>query len=247
MTATGIPNLLSRLRFRLPRFSLFTLLLVMTVIALSLTVVLLWREVGPLRAENKRLNEERGTLMLRDRSTLQAIRIPSRFAGEGRESYRVFVPEDSLYWVFVVVNDIPKQGYPSFERYPEHYSILGSGTSLPLFGRLEPGEHVVTIREVRRGPTKAVIQLIVDRLDVSANTPSDRWPTVVPETYCSFGDGVEGSTTPVDDTGRLVLRRRRIMGVTEESLNVSFAMVEPDYPLDGLMAWIEPDPGVNKE
>ena len=95
--ANDIPELLSNLRIRRPRFSLFTLLLVMTVVALTITVILLWREVGPLRAENKRLNEERGTLMLRDRSTFQAIRIPSRFTGEGRESYRVFVPEDSLY------------------------------------------------------------------------------------------------------------------------------------------------------
>jgi hypothetical protein len=97
---------------RFPRFSLLTLLFLTAIAALSITVIVLWREVGPLRAENKRLHEERGTLMVDDPTRLHAIKIPSRFAGEGRESYRIFVPKDSLYWAFVAVNDIPKERLP---------------------------------------------------------------------------------------------------------------------------------------
>jgi hypothetical protein len=227
---------------RRPRFSLLTQLFVTAIIALSITVALLWREVGPLRAENKLLHEERGTLMVDDPSKLHAIKIPDRFAGEGRESYRIFVPEDALYWAFVVVNDIPKTGFPKIERYPERYSVVGSGVNLPLHGRLEPGEHVLTIRTVRRGSARSDVQLIVDSFDASANTPADRWPTVTPDTYQVFRDGVEGVTTPADASGRLVLVRRRIIGVSEDSLNVTYTVPEPDFPLDGLIMWIEPDP-----
>ena len=217
----------SQLPTGLPRFSLRTLLFLTAIAALAITVTVLWRELKPLRAENKRLNEERGTLMFDDPARLHSIRIPDRFAGEGRESYRIFVPKDSLYWAFVVVNDIPKDGYPKLQRFPPRDSTLGSGTNLPLFARLEPGEHVLTTRTVRRGANRSDIQLIVDGLDATANTTADRWPTIVPETYAVFGNGVEGRTTPADASGLLVLRRRRIIGVSEVSLNVSYSTPEP--------------------
>lgn len=247
MNGIHIPEPQSEPSARRPRFSLFTLLLLTSITALSITVGLLWREVKPLRVENKRLHEERGTLMIDDPTKLQAIKIPDRFAGEGRESYRIFVPKGSLYWAFVVVNDIAKEGYPQVERYPMRYSVLGSGTNLPLHGRLEPGEHVLTIRTVRRSSDQSDIQLIVDGLDASAHTPADRWPTVVPETYAVFGGGVQQETTPADASGRLVLLRRRIMAISDESLHVSYTTPEPNFALDGVMVWIEPDPERTKD
>lgn len=70
----------SRSHLHLPHFSLLTLLLVVAILSLSITVVHLWREVEPLRADNKRLNEERGTLVVDDPSRPHAIRIPERIA-----------------------------------------------------------------------------------------------------------------------------------------------------------------------
>lgn len=224
-----------------PRFSLLGLLALITIVALAITVTLQWRELKPLRAENKRLNEERGTLVIADRSQVHAIKIPGRFAGEGRDSYRVFVPAGKRYWVFAVVNEIPKDGYPELKRFPDGTGTLGSGTDLPLFGRLDPGEHIVTIRTLRRGPERADIQLIVDHLDATANTPPKRWPSVTPDTYSVFGEGVKSVTALVNAAGKLVLLRRRVQAVAETEIYNSFATVEPDYPLDGVMAWIEPD------
>jgi hypothetical protein len=242
MDGENLIKKLARRRWRLPRFSLLTLLLFMVISALTLTTVLLVREVRPLRVENKRLNEERGTLMLADRSKLQAIRIPDRFAGEGRESYRVFVPADSLYWVFLIVNEVPKSGYPTLKSYPKPYSTLGGSTS-PVFGRLGPGEHVLTIQEDRRNENRVRIQLIVDGLDVSANSASNRWPTVKPTSYTVHERGVKRLTTPADSLGRLVLQRRRIEDSSGHVSNVSYTMPEPEWALDGVMMWIERDPG----
>jgi hypothetical protein len=229
-----------------PRFSLLSLLLLVAILALSITVTRLWREVGPLRTENKRLNEERGTLMVDDSSRLHAIRIPDRFAGEGRESYRIFVPKDSLYWAFVVVNNIPKEGYPKLKRYPDRYSILGMGTNLPLHAKLEPGEHVLTLRKVRRGDDRWDVQLAISGIDATAHTPADDWPTIEPDTYSVFESGVKLETTPADSSRRLVLLRRRIEAVVESRVFHSYSTPEPDYPLDGLILWIEPDPGQSK-
>jgi hypothetical protein len=228
-------------RSRRLRVSLFGLLLFFAIVALSITVAVQWRELKPLRAENKRLNEERGTLMIEDRSRVHAIKIPARFAGEGRDSFRIFVPEGAVYWVFVVVNDIPKDGYPKFKNFPQKYSMLGSGTDLPLHARLDPGEHVLSIRTVSMGPKRSDIQLIVDFLDATANTKPDRWPSVIPESYNNFGNEIRSETTPADDSGRLELQRHRIEATSADGTFHSFMTPDPDYPLDGVMVWIEPD------
>src|SRR5262245_50475727 len=88
-------------------YSLRTLLLLMAIAALSITTYMLYREVGPLRAENKRLNEERGTLVIDDPTRACAIKIPSQFAGPDREAFRIYVPPNHAYLAFVKINDIP--------------------------------------------------------------------------------------------------------------------------------------------
>lgn len=96
------------IRPRRPRLSVLGLLTIIALAALSITVWMQWRELEPLLAANKKLNEERGTLVVEDHTRVNAIKIPDRFAGEGRTSYRVFVPEGLIYWVFCMVNDVPK-------------------------------------------------------------------------------------------------------------------------------------------
>lgn len=230
-------------RFR-PRISLLSALLLITIVSLTIVIVKLWREVGPLRAENKRLNEERGTLVIGDANKLHAIKVPTRFAGERRQSFRVYVPPGQSYIAFVQVNKIPKEGLPKWTKLPDQAAILG-GSQGQLFGRLRPGEHVVTVWTTRRGG-RADIALIVDGLDASANTSKDGWPTVVPETYTVFGGGVDRETIATEGKEPLVLLRQRILGVARESVNVSYGTPtptpEPDFRLDGVLFWVERAP-----
>jgi len=225
-------------RFR-PRFSLLTVLLVMALVACGITIWQLWQEVGPLRAENKRFNEERGTLVIGDPNQLHALKIPDRFAGEGRESFRVYVPPGQSYVAFLWVNSIPKAGFPEHRKPSDFAGILGGGHGR-LFGELRPGEHIVTVNTVRHGG-KADIALDVDSLDVSANTTKDQWPTAKPENYTVFGGGVDRTTVAADGAEPLVLLRQRIMGVARETVHVSYVtpIREPDLPLDGVLLWVE--------
>ena len=57
------------------RYSLLTLVLATTIVALSITVVMLYREADPLRKEVARLRNEVGELNISDPSKLHAIRI----------------------------------------------------------------------------------------------------------------------------------------------------------------------------
>jgi hypothetical protein len=49
-------------------------------------------------------------------------------------------------------------------------------------------------------------------------------------------------TTLADKSGRLVLLRHRIMGTAPESIKVSYTTPDPEFPLDGMMLWVEPLP-----
>lgn len=56
------------------RFSLLTLLLVTTIVAISITVTMLNREIGPLQEDVARLRNEVGELNIGDPTKLHAIR-----------------------------------------------------------------------------------------------------------------------------------------------------------------------------
>jgi hypothetical protein len=231
-----------------PRFSLLTVLLLMTIAGMGISLRQLWHEVGPLRADNKRISEERGTLVIRDPNQLHAIEIPARYAGEGRQSFRVFVPPGQTYLAFVQVNEISKVGLPAWSKLHDYMTILGGGQG-KMHARLDPGEHVVTIKTTLRDGRADIVLMVgtgspKDFLDVSANTPRDRWPTTTPETYTVFGGGVGASTVPAEGTEPLVLLRQRIFGVAgvTQIHSYSIPIPEPDYPLDGVLLWLERAP-----
>ena len=229
-----------------PRISILTALLLTTIVGMAIVIVQLWREVGPLRADNKRLNEERGTLVIGDPTQLHAIKIPGRFAGEGRQSFRVYVPPGQTYLAFVHINDVPKAGLPEPKKLPSHAGMLGLFQGR-LFARLGPGEHTVTIKTTHRGKISDIALIVgfADQgfpLDASAMTPKDRWPTVVPETFKVFGDGVGQQSVAADASNPLVLLRTRIQEVSPESVNVTYTIPEPGGPLDGMLLWIERAP-----
>lgn len=228
------------------RFSITNLVLLTTVIALAITVAMLWREVGPLRRENKRLNEERGTLVIADRTKVNAIRVPAQFAGAKGTTFRVFIPEGRKYLAIVAVNGIPKDGFPEVERRPKGRFVLGQAGK-NAFAELAPGENLITVRLERQGEGPESVWFMVRSpenamlpLDMFVQTPKDRWPKVMPDTYRNYGGGVRGTTESVKPTETLVLLRRRILAAPQEINEVSYSMPEPDRPLDGMMLWIEP-------
>lgn len=227
-----------------PRISLLTTLLLMTILGMGIVVARFWREVGLLRAENKRLKEERGMLVVGDPNQLHAVEIPARFAGEERQSFRVYVPPGQTYIAFVQVNNVPKAGIPAKLYEPVGFAGSSQGQS---HARLGPGEHVVTIKTTRRGG-RADIVLVVgvagreDPRDAPAGTSKDRWPTTTPETYTVFGGSVGAATVAAEGAEPLVLLRQRVLGVVLSNDSFGYITPEPSYPLDGVLLWVERAP-----
>ncbi len=105
-----MPNFIQRL---IPRFSLLTLLLVTTLVALAITITLLMREIGPLRAEVKKLRDETGKLWIEDETKIHAIQLPSDEEGSERTyKFRVSLPPGRKYMVCYATQDIPQDGIP---------------------------------------------------------------------------------------------------------------------------------------
>lgn len=110
------------------RFSLLTLLLVTTIVAMGVTIFLQWRALEPMRRELKQLREENGNLWIEDPSKIHAIR-----GATDREFYyrfRVYVPQGRSYFTRYGSLDIPLEGTPK----------LGNRHLL------HPGENIITVR-----------------------------------------------------------------------------------------------------
>lgn len=91
-----------------PRFSLTTLVLVTTIVAMGITVVTLWREVAPLRDEVERLRADAGVLDVGDQQLVHAI------AGKTYQQktfrWRVWCPAGKQVTVHIATHGIPVRG-----------------------------------------------------------------------------------------------------------------------------------------
>lgn len=94
----------------LPRFSLLTLVLATTIVALGITVYLQHRELAPLRMENQRLRAEIGELTVEDPSKLHVIAVEK--PGGYRWEWRIHYPEGHDWWIHLAEH-VPNNTLPA--------------------------------------------------------------------------------------------------------------------------------------
>lgn len=198
---------------RRARFSLLTLVLVTTIVALAIAVGMLYREVAPLRAEVKRLRAEVGELDVRDKSKIHAIQVPSGSKLEWK--WRIWIPEGVSYQMRAVGEDVPQEGFPEF----------GGTTYLR-----EPGEQVIRYvieRDPKRGGWAG--KLVYD----GGSLGSDEQPWVEWSSWSAGGHGVGDSTKVFEPGERILIARRRYTNENDPPKS-------PYDPLPGFMIWLEP-------
>ena len=196
------------------RFSILTLVLVTTIIALSITVAMLYREVGPLREEVARLRDEVGELDIDDHTKLHAIRVDTEDELEWK--WRIWLPVGVSYRLRAYGGQIPTDGYP-----------LDGGT---IYLR-EPGEHVVRylIRRDRRD----------GRWNGSLHTRSgsvgkDHQPWVEWSSTSSTGSGVGSTTQSFESDQQVEIIRHRVSRTANSSSTI-------EDPAAGFLIWLEPN------
>ena len=196
-----------------PRFSLLTLVLLTTIVALGVTVGLLYRELAPLRAEVSLLRDELGDLNVGDKTKLHVIRAETD--NKLHWKWRIWIPEGKEYIVRGVGEDIPKEGWPPF------------GSSIAL---REPGEQVVewVIQYDPEGDRWAG-----HLQHEGSKAGNDTQPWVQWTDWSSSSHGVETLTKVFETDKTVELYRMRCTNDDDPPKSA-------DDPLPGFMIWLEP-------
>src|SRR5687767_8697943 len=97
-----------------PRISLLTALLFITIAGMAIVIVQLWREVGPLRVEVRRLRDETGVLSVDDPTKIHAIQVQTE--NDLTWKWRVWIPENRIYVLRSVGGGVPTVGLPRGRR-----------------------------------------------------------------------------------------------------------------------------------
>jgi hypothetical protein len=200
----------------LPRFSLFSALLLMTIVGLAIVVVQLWREVGPLRADVRRLRDEAGALSIDDPTKPCAIQV--RTANDVTWKWRLWIPKGRAYVLNYASENIPKQGFPA-----SHSSITLD----------EPGETWVEYQIAPDSTSGSGIWMDHLRMLNGASVGSRQQDWVKWKRRVGTGESVS-YTTKVSEPGELItLARERVSQTATDSSKI-------EDPSAGFMIWLEP-------
>ena len=195
------------------RFSILTLVLVTTIVGLSITVAMLYREVGPLRKEVARLRNEVGELNLQDRTMMHAIRVDTD--NELEWKWRIWLPEGAGYRLRSFGGKVPKVGYPKH-----------GGT---MYLR-DPGEHVVRYR-IRRDPRDG--QWNGSMHTRGGSVGKNHQPWVDWSSTSSTGSGVGTITEAFEIDQQVEIIRHRVSETAKSSTTI-------EDPAAGFLIWLEP-------
>ncbi len=118
------------------RFSLRTLLVATTFLAMALTIVILAMKLFPLQAEVQRLRNEVGYLTVDDPTKVHAIRVAT--VKDGTFRYRIWIPNGGNYCLLLgnVAEPVPY----NINRV---YRASTDGVSSSVV--LDPGEHLIDV------------------------------------------------------------------------------------------------------
>lgn len=195
-----------------PRLSLLSALLLMTIVGLTIVVAQLWREVGPLRKEVRRLRDEVGVISVDDPEKVHVIQVDTD--EDLSWKWRVWLPENRVYVVRGQGDQVPKEGFPD------------PGGSIWL---REPGEHVIEYRIQRHRPNDRWHGELKTRT-ASAGAGAQPWLNWPTRTATSGGVGK--STQSFDAGERIEIIRHRV------SQNSDSSKIED--PAAGFIIWLEP-------
>jgi hypothetical protein len=207
----------ARIRLPLPRFSLLTALLLMTILGLAIVVAQLWWEVGPLREELVQLRNETGRLTIDDETKLHAIEV--RTDEDRTWKWRVWVPEGQRVVAHSQWGNVPRNGVPAFQNTVA----------------LEPGEQWITLSARRDQESGHWLGSLATKQGNVGNIiqPTEHWFDWKQSTATS--DGVSHTTTVApDDQDVIVLKRYRTAQVDNSN-----ELNKIEGPTAGFIIWLE--------
>ncbi len=229
-----------------PRVSLLEILLLTTIVALSIVVEQLWRDVEPLRAEVRQPRSETGRLTIDDPNQVYAVAIDWGQTIGRTWKWRFYLPDNHKYALHVVTRQVPETGFPN------------SGGSAGESSSLECGEHICEVSARKDESEEWYLHCVIQKVlpDGRFGASSDRtvslqlkdddwikasgragWSGVTSQSQQAFA--------PDKPLELLRLRPREFIptypGVKDASLHGLGTEQPTKGPTDGALIWIERD------
>ena len=210
------PNTSSR-----PRFSLLSLLLLVSFIAMAIALYLAYSELVPMRREVRQLRDNAGVLSIDDPSKLQAIAVDTYTHNAWK--WRVWIPAGKKYSLRFAGSQIPKK-----DLFPDvHQSLRGDskaeGHEIEVVARIEKRLSGQLLLAVNSGSVTTYHAI---------NEKDAKW--LVDSSSGWTSEGVGKSTTVAKSDSPFVLMRRRVF-YRKGSVPPT---PQPDVT-DGVLIWIE--------
>lgn len=232
-------------RFR-PRFSLLTMLLVMTIVGMAIVIAQMWRDVGPLRAANRQMRTELGLLTIEDPKRAYAISLPT--FEDKTWKWRIYLPPGGQYSLSEYSGHLPDRVAHRGKTWFEEVRKTGNGSIKSGSGM--QGEFLLEARLIKEGEVWVLatqsIHLDGDNSRIgggrtSVYQPSGDWLSDRRSRTMSSDVGASQKSFEPGEPILLVHLQRPVI---TETPGGGYTSRSPQGPADGVVLWIEQQPAV---
>jgi hypothetical protein len=221
----------------------------MTIVGLSIVSYKLWREVGPLRIENRRMRAQLGQLTIVDATKAYALQLPTFEDNTWR--WRIYLPPDGQHVMYDRSGVLPTRGNRDDSDWLEEVkSSGGGGTS---FGSHLQGEFMVVAKLLKDGNRwKVAMSFTPGDSALSARVTSettlegatDDWPG----DYRQRGRIAAGVSMEQKSfaTGEPIVLLAAQRAVVTKLPNGRRHTEKPEGPAEAIAIWIEPSQPIQR-
>lgn len=231
-------------RFR-PRFSLLTMLLVMTIAGMAIVIALMWREVGPLRAANRQMRTELGLLTIEDPKRAHAISLPT--LEDNAWKWRIYLPPGRQYSLSLWSGHLPDRvGHRGKSWFEE---VRKAGTGMSESGS-NYGEFLLEARLIKDGNGWVLATQSIHRDGDNSSIGGGRTSVYQPsgDWLSDRRSRITSSDVAVSqksfEPGEPILLLHLQRPVITETPGGGYTSQSPRGPADGVALWIEQRPAV---
>ena len=225
-----------------PRLSLLTALLFTALVACGVTIWQLWREVGPLRAENRRMRTAGGRLTIDDPKMAYGISVPT--FEDDTWKWRIYLPPGGKFSLNNRSGHLPHSSqHPDKTAWFDAVRKDGVGSSWS--GSPFEGEFMLEARILKESNGWVLVTRSTKLGDgnrtagggkTSIYQPSDDWLADLRSRMTSSDVAADQKSFEFGQPIMLLHIQRPV--ITETS-GGGYSSIAPSGPADGVVLWIE--------
>jgi hypothetical protein len=233
-----------------PRVSLLTALLLLTIVGLSIVSFGLWREVGPLRLENRRMRAQLGQLRIEDSKKAYAMQLPAYEDNTWR--WRIYLPPGGQHVMYDYSGILPARNGRKDKDWFEEMKQSGRGGGTSSGSHLQ-GEFTIVAKLLKEnGRWKVAMSFTPGDSEQSATLTSetgiaqatDDWPGDYRQRgRIANGVGMEQKSFAPGEPMVLLAAQRAVV----KKLPGGARRTETTKgPAEGIAIWIEPSKPIQR-